>query len=145
MARQHLLFHTTNDLLNFCQLYPHWKDKPGQNVFTALGLSPSSSQLQELIIRFPNARLVGVFDNDIVGNVLDCKIVLWQRSKNIQFRLIQNDVTFRFKGIDFKIPAGEFSLHRFKTLTGIRSTYRTIKPKQYVSFLAMSSHTMGSL
>ncbi|MGB3108301.1 hypothetical protein [Sphingobacterium siyangense] len=142
MARQHFLFHTPDDLVCFCHLYPHWKARPGQNVFTALGLSPAQAKLGYLRERFPNARLVGVFDNDIFGNVLDCKIMLWQRSQDIKFTLNQNYILFNYRGKDYKISITKFSVHRFKTLTGIRSTYRTIKPKKFISFISMVSQTM---
>lgn len=145
MARQHFLFHTQDDLLCFCHLYPHWSARPGNNVFTALGLTPSTDQLQDLMKRFPNARFVGVFDNDILGNALDCKILLWQRSKDIQFTLFQDHILFSFRGEEYKVPIAKFSVNSFKTLTGIRSTYRTIKPKKYISFISMLSHAIPEL
>lgn len=137
MARQHFLFHTALDLLCFCQFSPHWKHNPGTNVFSALGLWPTTGQIQSLRDRFPNARIIAVFDDDLCGRVLDCKTALWAINRDAPFLLIEGEVHIRYRSTDFRIPADRFSLHRFRTLTGLRSNFRTIKPKGYLSFAAM--------
>lgn len=143
MARQHLLFHTTIDVLCFCHLYPHLLSRQGNNVFTALGLLPNAEQIQVLKKRFPNARMVGVFDDDLCGRVLDCKVTLWKRYKDVSFTLIDKRVFFEYRGNNFDIPESKFSLHRLRTITGIRSSYRTIKPKGFVSFTSMLTHSLN--
>lgn len=137
MARQHFLFHAPFDVLCFCHLYPHLLDRPGTNVFTAIGLSSAPGQLRELKRQFPNARTVGVFDDDLCGRVLDCKVALWQTGRDATFTLAGDEVIFTYGTATFSIPLPRFSLHRFRTLTGMRSTYRTVKPKGFVSFSAM--------
>ncbi len=137
MARQHFLFHTALDLLCFCQFYPHWTHNPGTNVFSALGLRPSAGQIQSLRDRFPNARISAVFDDDLSGRVFDCKTALWAINRDASFLLIEGEVHIKYRSSDFRTPADRFSLHRFRTLTGMRSNFRTIKPKGYVSFMAM--------
>jgi hypothetical protein len=137
MARQHFLFHTATDALCFCHFYSHWIQKPGNNVFTALGQKPNSNQIQTLKKRFPNARFVGVFDDDLFGRVLDCKTTLWLMDRDASFILAESEVAVKYKGNIFRISAEQFSLHRFRLITGTRSNYRTIKPKGAVSFTTM--------
>lgn len=140
MARQHFLFHTAPDLLCFCQFYPHWTHNPGTNVFSALGLWPTTEQVQSLRDQFPNARIIAVFDDDLSGRVLDCKTALWAMNRDASFKLIEDEVHIRYRSTDFRIPTDRFSLHRFRTLTGMRSNFRTIKPNGYLSFAAMLAH-----
>jgi len=144
MARQHFMFHSAIDTLCFCHLYPHLLQKPGSNVFTALGSIPTAGQLQELKRLFPNARTVGVFDDDLCGKVLDCKVSLWQMNRDALFTLIDGKVSFNYKGNTFEIPKEKFSLHRFRTITGIRSSYRTLKPKGFVSFASMLACSLNN-
>ena len=141
MARQHFLFHTARDALCFCQLHIHLLDRPGNNVFTAIRLRPTAARLLELKSRFPNARTVGVFDDDLCGRVLDCKVALWQTGRDASFIWGGGEVAFTYRDRTFRVPEPRFSLHRFRTLTGMRSTYCTLKPKGFVSFAAMLAHS----
>lgn len=140
MARQHFLFHTAIDALCFCHLHIHLLDRPGNNIFTAIGLRPTAVQLLEIKRRFPNARTVGVFDDDLCGRVLDCKVALWQMGRDASFMWDGGEVAFTYRCRAFRVPAPDFSLHRFRTLTGMRSTYRTLKPKGFASFASMLAH-----
>lgn len=149
MARQHYLFHTAMDALCFCQLHPHLLEKPGSNVFTAIGSRPTAAQLLGLKHRLPNARTVGVFDDDLCGRVLDCKVALWQMRRDASFRLDGQEIMFTYGGSPYRIPLPLFSLHRFRTATGFRSAYRTAKPNGAVSYAAMlaarqAAHTTKS-
>jgi|SRR5690606_26422152 len=144
MARQHFLFHTAIDALCFCHFHPHLLGKPGSNVFTVIGLGPTASQLLELKYRYSNARMVGVFDDDLCGRVLDCKVALWQMGRDASFILDNGMVAFAYRGSACHVPAPRFSLHRFRTLTGMRSTYRTLKPRGFVSFTTMVVHHLNA-
>jgi hypothetical protein len=141
MARQHFLFHTAMDALYFCHVHPHLLDRPGTNLFTVIGLRPAAGQILGFRNRFPNARTVGVFDDDLCGRVLDCKIALWQIRRDTAFILEDYDIVFTWKGSTFRIPSVCFSLHRFRMDTGLRSTYRTVNGA--VSFAAMVAESIA--
>lgn len=134
IARQHFLFYTAMDALCFCHFYRQLLKNPGSNVFSAIGFNPCTEKLRQLKLQFPNARTIGVFDNTVLGRVLDCKVVLAHRKQEVSFVLIDGAVLFSYKGKDFVVPEAVFSLHRFRVLTGIRSNYRAIKPKGAISF-----------
>lgn len=144
MARQHFLFHTAIDALCFCHLHPQLLGRPGSNVFTVIGLLPTAPQLLVLRSRYPNARTVGVFDDDLCGRVLDCKVALWLMRRDVVFRLDDGQVVLSHGGKPLRIPVPGFSLHRFRVLTGLRSDYRTIKPKGAVSFSAMLAYNFNN-
>lgn len=137
VARQHFLFHTAIDALCFCHMHPELLKRPGSNVFTVIGLSPDAVQVKELAGRYPNARTVGVFDDDLCGRVLDCRVALWLLGRDTVFRLDDGEVVFAHRQNTFRIAEPSFSLYRFRTLTGLRSSYRTFKPRGAVSFSAM--------
>src|SRR3546814_16875479 len=87
MARQHCLFHTAIDALCFCHFHPNLLARVGSNVFTVIGLRPTAGQLLELKYGYTNARTIGVFDDDLCGRVLDCKVALWQMARDASFIL----------------------------------------------------------
>jgi len=137
VARQHFLFQTATDALCFCHMHPELLKRPGSNVFTVIGLSPDTMQVQKLAKRYPNARTVGVFDDDLSGRVLDCRVALWLLGRDASFKLDDGEVVFAYREHTFRIVEPSFSLHRFRILTGLRSTYRTFKPRGAVSFSVM--------
>src|SRR5690606_21811961 len=137
VARQHFLFHTATDALCFCHLHPHLLKRHGSNVFTVIGLLPDAMQVRELSRRYPNARTMGVFDDDPFGRVLDCRVALWLLDRDTTFCLDGGEVVFAYRENTFRVPEPSFSLHRFRILTGLRSTYRTFKPRGAVSFAAL--------
>lgn len=143
MARQHFLFHTAVDALCFCHFHPNLLARAGSNVFTVIGLRPTAGQLLELKHRYSNAKTVGVFDDDLCGRVLDYKVALWQMGRDASFILDDGMVSFAYRGSAFRVPAPRFSLHRFRMLTGMRSTYRTLKPRGFVSFTTMVVHHLN--
>ncbi|MEN5057123.1 hypothetical protein [Sphingobacterium kitahiroshimense] len=139
MVRQHLLFYSPLDVLCFCHFQPKWLQRPGSCAFSAIGYKPVSGRLQELKRQLPNARTLGIFDNDLCGKVLDCKVALWLMGRDADFSYVKDMVNIEYRDKRFRIPEPKFSLHRFRMLTGIRSGYRTVKPKGFVSFTAMLS------
>lgn len=138
MVRRHFLFYSAIDALCFCNLHPGWLQGPGSCAFSTLGLLPTASQLKALQQRFPNATMAGVFGNDLFGRVLDCRIALWLMGKDARFHYADGIVCCDYRGRPFRIPEPEFSLHRFRQLSGLRSAYRTFKPKSgFTSFREM--------
>jgi len=144
VARQHFLFHTATDALCFCHLHPHLLKRHGSNVFTVIGLLPDAMQVRELSRRYPNARTMGVFDDDLFGRVLDCRVALWLLDRDTTFCLDGGEVVFAYRENTFRVPEPSFSLHRFRILTGLRSTYRTFKPRGAVSFAALLAGGYGN-
>ena len=134
LVRQHFLCYTFFDVLYFCHFYRHLLKNQGSNVFSAIGFNPCTAYLLQLKQQFPQAKTITVFDDDLLGRVLDCKVLLAYIGKELRFKLYHDRLLFRYKSKDFAVPESNFTLHRFMTLTGIRSHHRTIKPKGAVSF-----------
>jgi len=134
LVRQHFLCYTTSDILYFCHFHKHLLKNPGSNIFTAIGYNPSRTFLLQLKNQFPKVRTVTVFDDDLFGRILDCKVLLAYLKIEMNFKLQNGQVFFCYKSKDYAVPESIFSLHSFRTFTGMRSNNRTIKPKGAVSF-----------
>lgn len=145
MVRQHLLFYSALDALCFCHFQPIWLQRPGSCTFSAVGFQPNSGQLLELKYQLPNARVIGVFDDDLCGKVLDCKVALWLRDRDADFDYAEDIVNIQYRDNKFCVPELEFSLHRFRMLSGFRSSFRTIKPHVNISFRTMFAQRKWAL
>lgn len=137
MVRHHLLFYSALDVLSFCHFQPIWLKRPGSCAFSTLGYRPTSGLLQKLKNQLPNARTIGVFDDDLSGKVLDCRAALWIAGRDADFHYTKDTVNIDYRAKKFCIPEPEFSLHRFRVLSGFRSSFRTIKPPSHASFTTM--------
>ncbi len=148
MVRQHFLFYSTWDILCFCQFHQHLLKNPGSNIFTAIGFNPCSNSIQSFKKQFPNASTITVFDNNLLGKVLDCKVLLSFLGKNLSFKIQNDKIVFIYNARVFSVSEQLFSLHHFRSLTGFRYKLRTIKPKGAISFselLAKQFYNANSL
>jgi len=145
MVRQHLLFYSAFDVLCFCHFQPIWLQRPGSCAFSAIECHPTSGQLLEMKNQMPNARTIGVFDDDLCGKVLDCKVALWLMGRDADFDYAEGTVTIDYRNTLLRIPEPEFSLHRFRIISGFRSSFRTIKPHVHISFTTMFAQRKGTL
>ncbi|WP_231388326.1 hypothetical protein, partial [Sphingobacterium hungaricum] len=101
-------------MLCFCHFYQHLLKNIGSNVFSAIGFNPCTEKLGQLKKQFPNARTIGIFDDTVLGRVLDCKVVLACIRKEVSFELAHGAVLFSYRGKDFVVPEAIFSLHHFR-------------------------------
>src|SRR5690606_30096333 len=145
MVRHHLLFYSALDALCFCHFHPTWLQRPGSCAFSAIGYRPTFDQLQQLKHQLPNAKTIGVFDDDLCGKVLDCKIALWLMERDAHIDYAEGMVNVHYRDKVFCIPEPEFSLHRFRVLSGFRSSFRTIKPHVSISFTTLFAHRKRAL
>ena len=134
MVRQHFLFYSTWDILCFCHFHQHLLKNSGSNIFTAIGLNPCSSFIQSFKKQFPNVSTITVFDNNLLGKVLDCKVLMSFLGKDLSFKLQNDKIVFTYNARVFSVSEQLFSLHHFRCLTGLRYKLRTIKPKGAISF-----------
>lgn len=137
-ARHNFLFYSATEILSFCSINTCWLAKPGNIVFSALGLLPFAAQFRMLRRQFPNARLHTVFGNDLPGRVMDCKAALWCKAKDANFQLVQDMIVIQYNSKTLYIPEPIFSLNLFEQISGLRSGIRTHKPKAgFSSFLEL--------
>lgn len=134
MVRQHFLFYTAIDILCFCHFHQHLLKNNGSNIFSAIGINPCSISICHYAKQFIKVKIITVFDSDLLGKVLDCKVALALLGKETHFKLHQDKLLFTYKGNEFAVDESQFSLNYFFLLTGIRTNHRTIKPKGAVSF-----------
>lgn len=132
------LFYSKLEILPFLVYNPQYVSFSSYNAFVTLGVLPTFYKLQLVRNYFPNARLIGVFDNSLSGKILDCKVAVWVNKHTINCVLSDDHIIVLYKDVSYTIPAEKFSLNQFKCCSGFRSNYRTIKPKNYRCFSDMT-------
>ena len=135
LVREHLIFNSVLDALSFCQVEKKWIKRSGDCAFSLINIPFEYDRIKELLFMFPNAKVITVFDNDVLGKALDCKIACLLKNKDVVIHSASEKVYFQLNNINFHISENNFSLSAFQKLAGLRSGIRTIKPKnRYVSF-----------
>ncbi len=129
-VRHLFLSHSATDILCFCHYSPAWLKQSESIAFATLGLVVSTDQIHYLKSLFLNAKVHTVFDDGIIGRVTDCKIALWMKGKDAEFKLTGDCMLVLYNKKRFSIPLEEFSLSRFEKTVSLRSGIRTHKPKE---------------
>jgi hypothetical protein len=126
------------DLICFIAQQPHFLlTHPEQNAFAALGLLPAIQQIQLLKATFPFARWHLLFGSDLLGRIADTFIATSSKGYPVSFRVTDTQIIGKYRDKLFYFDAGNFSLHQFELVTGLRAGMRTHKPPAgYTSFLA---------
>lgn len=69
-----------------------------------------------------------LFGHSLLGRIKDCKVQHWIRGQDCLFRVDKNEVVSFFRGKEFSMPLGEFSLRKHLKQEGTRQTITTYKP-----------------
>lgn len=99
-----------------------------QLAFAAVGLLPSSAQVDTLKATFPLARWHLIFDANLVGRIVDAAIASWFKGRSVSFQVSDEQVMVSYCRKPFVMDSAAFSLSRFERVTGLRAGMRTHKP-----------------
>lgn len=127
------------EIICFCQLYPEWLSQPYSVAFASLGARAEYSQLQKLLTWFPNAKTHLLFENNVIGQLTDCKIALWAIKKDAKIYLHNQSAVFLINSRKITLETEAVSLAQFEKVFGKRFRLKTHKPRlgfnSYFQFL----------
>ena len=86
-------------------------------------------QLQSILRFYPNARVHTIFPADLIGIIMDCKIVLCLSNIDGRFFFLDDQVEFVCRESSYKFNANDFSLKHFNSRLRLRGIVQAHKPK----------------
>ncbi|WP_114751982.1 hypothetical protein [Pleomorphovibrio marinus] len=107
------------------------------SAFLATGARLDKALVLAGIDQYPKGiKIYTVFCHSLLGRIRDCKVQHWVKGLDCRFRIEGNKVVALFKGKEFWMSVGEFSLRNHLRQVGVRQTVTTIKPviKQSYNF-----------
>ncbi|WP_333889330.1 hypothetical protein [Sphingobacterium siyangense] len=126
---------TCTDILCFAHLFPQYVNNAVSIAFAAIGYLPCKANFRELTNAFPNAKIHLISENSLIGKIFDCKIALWSRSIDSEFRINDDLIEIEFGSQSLVLPIEKFSLNYFEVISGKRFALRTHKPfKGFLNF-----------
>ena len=97
--------------------------------FLVMGAKMEKRLLLKGVEQFPKGvKIYTVFGHSLLGRIRDCKVQHWLKGEDCLFKIEDNRVVASFKGKDFRMPVGEFSLRNHCRQVGQRQTVSTCKP-----------------
>ncbi|MBD3630956.1 hypothetical protein [Cyclobacterium sp.] len=97
--------------------------------FLMVGANLDKDLLMMVIERYPKkAKTYTVFGHSLIGRIRDCKVQHWLKGSDGSFRVAGNKVVAQFKGKEFWMKVGEFSLRNHCRQVGLRQMVSTCKP-----------------
>lgn len=132
------LFDSPLQAVCFAQCIINCLAQPDQVILAALGPCPQQAQLQQLTVRYPNARIHTIFPRDVIGAIADCQIALWSAGMDGRFSFRCGSVTFNSAQRSDAFYEHGFSLSKFKVRLRLNTAVCAHKPKgNFHSFLQL--------
>lgn len=99
------------------------------SAFLAIGAKMDKRLILKGVEQYPKGvKIYTVFDHSLLGRIRDCKVQHWVKGEDCLFTIADNRVVTSFKGKEFCMPVGEFSLRNHCRQVGQRQTVSTSKP-----------------
>ena len=99
------------------------------SAFLAIGAKMDKRLLLKGTEQYPKGvKIFTVFGHSLLGRVRDCKFQHWLKGEDCLFTIADNRIVASFKGKNFCMPVGEFSLRNHCRQVGQRQTVSTCKP-----------------
>lgn len=99
------------------------------SAFLAIGAKMDKRLILKGVEQYPKGvKIYTVFDHSLLSRIRDCKVQHWLKGEDCLFKIANNRVVASFKGKDFRMPVGEFSLRNHCRQVGQRQTVSTCKP-----------------
>ena len=117
------------DAMSFYQLY-HQKYQLDQAAFISSGGYVTDQQLQNIIVRHPNARIHTIFDNDLSGHLYDIRTACKKANKDL--KIYQDEGIYKFvynNRSTCTLNKDQVSLNNFRKASHIRSDIPVHKAK----------------
>lgn len=121
------------DIMAFVQLNKA-SIKLDECIFASFGGSFSQEQMKGLQGLFPAAKPVLHFDNDLNGNIYDCRVAAVMNDMDIRCKVNTktNDICFNLGEKAFSIPLDKFSYNTFREKSGLKCDLKIWKaPKSF--------------
>lgn len=128
-ARSLYISDSVTNLIFFVQSYASrftWE----YAAFMVTGAKLERNLFIETVRKFPFVKkFYAIYGHSLVGRIRDCKVQHWLNEKDCLFRLDGGEVVANYKGDDFFLAVGEFSLRNHLRQLGTRQTLSAKKPK----------------
>jgi hypothetical protein len=98
--------------------------------FMATGAKLKRDLFIDTVQKFPSVKkYYAIFGRSLIGRIRDCKVQHWLNGKDCSFNTDGDIVVANYKGANFYLEIGEFSLRNHLRQLGLRHSLATFKPR----------------
>lgn len=103
--------------------------------FIALGNLPHDGQLNWIRKHLPQRKYTIVFPNDLLGRLADIRIAAALKGISVSFRYLPAGIEVQYNRLTLRFGEDTISLSSFEKAASLRTGCRTVKAKQFNTFL----------
>jgi hypothetical protein len=135
MIRQVFICGTAMDAIAYLSLNFSAFNHIENLLFLATGVQPNNIQMR-WINQYLDGKMVSlIFSRDILGKLCDLKTATGIRRIPVAVGIVNEQVTINFRNQQYIFSQEQFSLNAFEKVSGYRFNTRTLKPKNFDSYL----------
>ncbi|WP_295668133.1 hypothetical protein [uncultured Mucilaginibacter sp.] len=135
LAREVIITSTAMEAIAYLSVNLHRYSDLDTLSFIALGNLPHYGQLQWIKSHYPKRKFTLVFGKDLLGRLADIRVAAGL--KNQAVRLLRTDLQIQIMCNDevYRFDPEVLSLSAFEKASGLRTGFRTSKPKEFDTYL----------
>lgn len=103
--------------------------------FIAIGNLPNYAQLNWIRSHYPKQKFTLVFGNDLLGRLADIRVAAGLKNHRAKMTHMGQEIQISYRNILYTFGQDRLSLSAFEKVSGLRTGFRTAKPKGFDTYL----------
>ena len=103
--------------------------------FIAIGNLPNYAQLSWIRSNYPKQKFTLVFGKDLLGRLADIRVAAGLKHHRAKMTHLGQEIQISYRNILYTFGQDRLSLSAFEKATGLRTGFRTAKPKGFDTYL----------
>ena len=135
LSREVIITATAMEAIAYLSVNLHRYPDLNALTFIAIGNLPHPAQLKWIISHYPKRKYTLVFGKDLLGRLADIRVAAGLKNKAIRLLRSDSKIQISCNNQQYVFDPDNLSLSSFEKVSGLRTGYRTAKPKDFDTYL----------
>ena len=135
LSREVIITSTAMEAIAYLSVNLHRYPDLDALTFIAIGNLPHQEQLKWITSHYPKRKYTLVFGKDLLGRLADIRVAAGLKNKTIRLLRSDSKIQISCNNQQYEFEPDNLSLSSFEKASGLRTGYRTAKPKDFDTYL----------
>ena len=135
LSREVIITATAMEAIAYLSVNLHRYPDLDALTFIAIGNLPHPPQLKWIASHYPKRKYTLVFGKDLLGKLADIRVAAGLKNKAIRLLRSDSKIQISCNNQHYEFEPDSLSLSSFEKVSGLRTGYRTAKPKDFDTYL----------
>ena len=135
LSREVIITATAMEAIAYLSINLHRYPNLDALTFIAIGNLPHPAQLKWIASNYPKRKYTLVFGKDLLGRLTDIRVAAGLQNRTIRLLRSDSKIQISCNNQQYEFEPESLSLSAFENASGLRTGYRTAKPKDFDTYL----------